>query len=136
MKIVVIGGSGHIGSFLVPRLVRAGHDVVSMSRGRSEPYTDDAEWSAVQRVVVDREQEDRDGTLGATVLNHDPEVVIDLVCFSPASAQALVDALRGRVDQLVHCGSIWRHGRSRKLPASGSGTSRGCSPRRRAPADS
>ena len=29
MRIVVIGGSGHIGSFLVPRLVRAGHEVVS-----------------------------------------------------------------------------------------------------------
>jgi nucleoside-diphosphate-sugar epimerase len=33
MRIVVIGGTGHIGSFLVPRLVRAGHEVVNISRG-------------------------------------------------------------------------------------------------------
>ena len=33
MRIVVIGGSGHVGSFLVPRLVRAGREVVSLTRG-------------------------------------------------------------------------------------------------------
>ena len=30
---VVIGATGHIGSYLVPRLVRAGHQVVALSRG-------------------------------------------------------------------------------------------------------
>ena len=34
MRIVVIGGSGHVGTFLIPRLVRAGHEVVSISRGQ------------------------------------------------------------------------------------------------------
>ena len=34
MRVVVIGGSGHIGTFLVPRLVRAGHDVLTISRGQ------------------------------------------------------------------------------------------------------
>ena len=33
MCIAVIGGSGHVGSFLVPRLVRAGHEVLNLSRG-------------------------------------------------------------------------------------------------------
>ncbi|PSL38228.1 nucleoside-diphosphate-sugar epimerase [Labedella gwakjiensis] len=116
MKIVVIGGSGHIGTFLVPRLVRAGHEVVSISRGQSSTYADAPEWDAVERVAADREQQDRDGTFGATVLAQSPEVVIDLVCFTPESASALVDALRGEVAHLLHCGSIWRHGRSRKLP--------------------
>jgi uncharacterized protein YbjT (DUF2867 family) len=37
MRIAIIGGTGHVGSFLVPRLVRAGHDVVSLSRGASRP---------------------------------------------------------------------------------------------------
>jgi nucleoside-diphosphate-sugar epimerase len=123
MKVVVIGGSGHIGTFLVPRLVRAGHEVVSLSRGRSPVYADAPEWDDVERVVADREQEDRDGTFGDTVLAHDPEVVIDLVCFTPQSASALVDALRGRAAHLIHCGSIWRYGRSRKLPiAEGAGS--------------
>ncbi len=116
MRIVVIGGSGHIGSFLVPRLVRAGHEVVSISRGRSSTYAEATEWRDVESVVADREQQDRDGTFGPTVLAQRPDVVIDLVCFTPESAGALVDALRGEVTHLVHCGSIWRFGRSRKLP--------------------
>ena len=44
------------------------------------------------------------------------DVVIDMVCFTPESARALVEGLRGHVDHLVHCGSIWRHGISSKLP--------------------
>jgi len=48
MRIVVIGGSGHVGSFLVPRLVRAGHQVVNLSRGKSQPYVDDEAWREVQ----------------------------------------------------------------------------------------
>jgi len=32
-RVVVIGATGHIGSYLVPRLVRGGHEVIAMSRG-------------------------------------------------------------------------------------------------------
>ena len=34
MRIVIIGATGHVGTFLVPRLVAAGHAVVTVSRGR------------------------------------------------------------------------------------------------------
>lgn len=115
-RVVVIGGSGHIGTFLVPRLVRAGHEVVSVSRGQRAPYVDDPAWADVRRVAVDRDAEDAAGTFGRTVLDLRPDVVVDLVCFTPDSARALVDALRGQVAQLLHCGSIWRWGRSLRLP--------------------
>lgn len=116
MNITVIGGSGHIGTFLVPRLVRAGHRVVSITRGRSSTYAESPEWADVERIVADREAQERDGTFGTTVLAQRPEIVIDLVCFTPDSAGALVEALRGNAGHLIHCGSIWRYGRSRKLP--------------------
>ena len=35
MRIVVIGGSGHLGTYLVPRLVGAGHEVINVSRAPS-----------------------------------------------------------------------------------------------------
>ena len=54
-RVVVIGASGHIGSYLVPRLVRAGHDVVAVSRGTQEPYHRSIEWQAVERVTAARE---------------------------------------------------------------------------------
>jgi nucleoside-diphosphate-sugar epimerase len=37
-RVVVIGATGHIGSYLVPRLVRGGHEVMAMSRGTRGPY--------------------------------------------------------------------------------------------------
>lgn len=117
MRIVVIGGSGHIGTFLIPRLVRAGHDVVNISRsGGSGSYADDPAWQHVHQVRADREQHDAEGTFGDAVLAQNPGVVVDLVCFTLPSAQALVDALRGRVGHLLHCGSLWRYGPSLRLP--------------------
>lgn len=116
MRIVVIGGSGHIGSFLVPRLVRAGHHVVNVTRGQSAAYTDGPEWSNVERVTADREQEDRGGAFGRRIAALGADAVVDLVCFTEDSARALVDALRGATGHLVHCGSIWRHGLAHQAP--------------------
>lgn len=116
MRIAVIGGSGHVGTYLVPRLVRAGHEVVNISRGTSQSYSRAAEWQQVRPVTADRREQDRQGTFGATVLAARPDVVIDMVCFTAESAAALVHALRGEVGHLLHCGSVWRYGPSRKLP--------------------
>lgn len=116
MKVTVIGGSGHIGSFLIPRLVRAGHEVTNISRGTSRPYTDTPEWQQVHQVTADREAEDRDGTFADRVSALKPDAVVDLVCFTLESAAALVHRLRGEVGHLLHCGSIWRYGQSLKLP--------------------
>ncbi|HZP83080.1 MAG TPA: hypothetical protein VFB21_15675 [Chthonomonadaceae bacterium] len=38
MRVVIIGGSGHVGTYLVPRLVEAGQGVINLSRGQREPY--------------------------------------------------------------------------------------------------
>jgi nucleoside-diphosphate-sugar epimerase len=116
MKIAVIGGSGHVGTYLVPRLVRAGHEVVNISRGTSQAYSQAVEWRQVRPVTADRREQDRLGTFGATVLATRPDVVIDMICFTAESATALVNALRGEVGHLLHCGSVWRYGPSRKLP--------------------
>ena len=50
-RIVVIGATGHVGTYLVPRLVRAGHEVVAVSRGGREPYHDAPEWRSVERIT-------------------------------------------------------------------------------------
>ena len=57
-RVVVIGATGHIGSYLVPRLVRGGHDVTAMSRGTRDPYHASPPWNSVTRVTVDREAQD------------------------------------------------------------------------------
>jgi nucleoside-diphosphate-sugar epimerase len=115
-RVVVIGATGHIGTYLVPRLVRGGHDVVTMSRGTREPYHTSPEWSSVTSLRADRDAEDAAGAFGEHVASLNPDVVIDLVCFTAASAQQLVDALRPSRPLLVHCGTIWVHGPALRVP--------------------
>jgi nucleoside-diphosphate-sugar epimerase len=115
-RVIVIGATGHIGSYLVPRLVGGGHEVIAMSRGVREPYYASPQWNSVTRVTVDREAEDAEGTFGARVAALRPDAVIDLVCFTAASAQQLVAALRPSRPLLVHCGTIWVHGPALRVP--------------------
>jgi nucleoside-diphosphate-sugar epimerase len=53
-RVVVIGATGHIGSFLVPRLVAGGHEVIAMSRGLRGPYLPSPRWDSITMITVDR----------------------------------------------------------------------------------
>jgi len=97
-------------------LVRAGHEVINLTRGARTPYVDDEAWSEVEQIQVDRAAEDAAGTFGQRVAALGADVVVDMICFTPESAVALVEALRGRSGHLVHCGTIWRYGVSLKQP--------------------
>jgi nucleoside-diphosphate-sugar epimerase len=116
MRVLVIGATGHIGTYLVPRLVEAGHNVSTMTRGQREPYQPHITWNSVQQIAVDRDAEDAAGTFGVRVRELKPDVVIDLICFTPASARHLVESLRGQIQHLLHCGTIWTHGPSVQVP--------------------
>ena len=116
MRVVILGGTGHIGTFLVPRLVNAGHEVIVASRGRRQPYLSNPAWNAVRHFDIDRAAEDEAGTFGSRVVALEPDAVVDLICFTPASSQHLVDALRPRQTLLIHCGTMWVHGRPTTVP--------------------
>lgn len=116
MRVVIIGGTGHVGTYLVPRLAAAGHEVTCMSRGNREPYSPHAAWNSVRRIQVDREAEDKTGDFAARVSDLDPDAVIDMVCFKLESAQQLVEALRGKVQHYLFCGSVWMHGYGVEVP--------------------
>jgi nucleoside-diphosphate-sugar epimerase len=115
-RIVVIGATGHVGTYLVPRLVRGGHEVVALSRGAREPYLPAPEWRHVARVQADREAEDAAGVFGERIAALAPDAVVDMLCFTPESAQQLVDALRPTRPLLLHCGTIWVHGPAAREP--------------------
>jgi nucleoside-diphosphate-sugar epimerase len=114
--VVVLGGTGHIGGYLVPRLVAAGHEVTVLTRGKATPYRQDGAWSRVSTVVADRAADEEAGTFGTRVRDLEPDVVIDLICFTPGSARQLADALAGRIQHFLHCGTIWVHGPSAQVP--------------------
>lgn len=116
-RIVIIGGGGHVGTFLVPELVEAGHQVVNVSRGLARPYLSHAAWAQVRQVTLDRSAEEAAGRFGAAIAALSPEIVIDMICFTPASAAHLADALEGRIRHFLHVGTIWVHGPLTTVPA-------------------
>jgi nucleoside-diphosphate-sugar epimerase len=116
MRVAIIGGTGHIGSFLTPRLVDAGHKVLCISRGLKEPYRKHSAWQSIEHVTMDREVEERAGRFGERIAGLDTEAVIDLTCYAPQSAEQLVAALRSTDTHLLHCGTIWIHGPSVEVP--------------------
>ena len=116
MRVVIIGGTGHVGTYLVPRLVEAGHDVINITRGWREPYQPHAAWQSVQQVIADRAVEDLAGTFGRRICDLRPDIVIDMICFTLNSAQRLIEALKGEVQHFLHCGTIWVHGPTVSAP--------------------
>jgi nucleoside-diphosphate-sugar epimerase len=111
-RIAVIGATGHVGTYLVPRLVRAGHEVIAVSRGERDPYQPAAEWSRTQRLSLDRD----DPAFEARVAELGADAVIDMICFDAPAAQRLVEALAPARPLLVHCGTIWVHGPAARVP--------------------
>ncbi len=116
MRTIVIGGTGHIGTYLVPRLVEAGHEVISVSRQNRSPYHPHKAWQSVRQITLDRTAAEQAGSFAKEIRELAPEVVIDLICFTLQSAQGLVEALRGQVGHFLFCGTTWVHGHSEQVP--------------------
>jgi uncharacterized protein YbjT (DUF2867 family) len=47
MCVVVLGGTGHMGTYLMPKLVETGYQVISISRQQCEPYRPHVAWKPV-----------------------------------------------------------------------------------------
>jgi nucleoside-diphosphate-sugar epimerase len=94
----------------------AGHEVISVSRQKREPYSNHPAWQFVRQVLIDRQESDKKNIFGQEILKFDPDVVIDMICFTPGSAINMVEALNGHVQHFLHCGTIWVHGHSEQVP--------------------
>jgi nucleoside-diphosphate-sugar epimerase len=116
-RIVILGGSGHVGSYLVPALVERGHDVVNVSRGIAAPYRPHLAWNEVENVALDRTAEEKRGQFGVRVAALRPDIVVDMISFALPSTQQLVEALHGRVEHYLFASTIWVYGRLFSVPS-------------------
>ncbi|MCI6376974.1 MAG: NAD-dependent epimerase/dehydratase family protein [Clostridiales bacterium] len=117
MRVIVIGGSGHIGTYLIPRLVENGYEVLSIARGKSNPYKMNGMWKWVQPIIMDREEEETKNTYGKKLAALKPDIVVDLLTYHPENLANIVNALDGIIQQYVFCSSIWAHGAASVVPA-------------------
>lgn len=98
MKVLVIGGTGLISTGIVQHLLERGADVTLFNRGRRSSSPPAAH-------VI---HGDRDVSLELGGARFD--VVIDMVCFTPAQAEACVKAFSGKIEQLLFCSSVCAYG--------------------------
>jgi nucleoside-diphosphate-sugar epimerase len=99
LKVLFIGGSGQISSACSERAVDLGLDLHVLNRGRTSirPLPD-----AVHRLEGDI----RDSSSArAAIGEHEFDVVVDFVAFTPAHVQADIDLFAGRTRQFVFISS-------------------------------
>jgi nucleoside-diphosphate-sugar epimerase len=97
MRVVVLGGTGFVGTPVVARLVEAGHEVVVFHRGSEPPPR------GVWPILGNRHDLDskRHELRGAS-----PDAVIDLIAASGRQAAALMRVFRGFARRLVVASSM------------------------------
>ena len=99
MRILVIGGTGFIGRFLVPRLLDAGHDVAVVQRPSSAKPVPDG----VRPIRGDRHHL---AELASAMRAFAPDVVVDLILGSGRQAEVLMEVFRGHTGRVVVASSI------------------------------
>ncbi len=103
MRVLIVGGTGFIGPWLVRRLAAAGHRVAVFHRGPSL-----AELPAgVEEISGDR---DRLASHAAELRRFAPEVVVHLIAYVEAHARALIQVFRGvaRRTVFISSGDVYR----------------------------
>lgn len=107
MKIFIIGGTGHVGSYMVPQLVRQGHEVFIGTRGNTAVKS----YSSTEGVTfLTCDSTDVENLRALRVHNFD--VVIDM----PGSAYNIWCAFSDCVKHVIACGSLWMYGNPSVVP--------------------
>ena len=66
-RVTVIGATGHVGSYLVPRLVAAGHTWSPSPAASAAPYRSSRAWDAVETPALDRDALEADDAFGTAI---------------------------------------------------------------------
>ena len=114
MKIIVLGGTGHIGSYLIPKFIRDGHEVISVTRSDRNPYTiTNPAWKYVKKIFLDRTNPE----FNQKIASMKADIVVDLIAFDLNSVKNLVSELKKtNITHYLFCSSIWAHGHATYLP--------------------
>ena len=109
MKILIIGGTGHIGSFLVPMLADKAEKVIAVSSSRTS--VEAPGWENVQLVRAVYKRNDREWSDFINQIEFD--VLIDIL---EIDAPTTYEAAKPHCKHYIACGSLWMFGPPRLVP--------------------
>lgn len=92
MKVGIIGGTGVLSSAVTNWCLALGYEVIHFNRGsHADPR--------VHTVIGDR----NNSVELAKLLEYEPDVIIDMVCFEPQQAKKAVGVFANRLTQYIYC---------------------------------
>ena len=100
VKVLVIGGTGTIGSFVTQELWKRGCEVTLLVRGLSRRVFPNEPGVSV--IHGDR----KNISLLQAVAEHNFDVVVDLACYEPQDAEAAVQTFAGRIEQYLFVSTV------------------------------
>src|SRR5882724_4085485 len=103
LNALIVGGTGLISSGIVKHLLARGARVSMYNRGQRENTLP----KGVRQILGDRNDA---AALGRTFEAERFDAVFDMICFSPAQAEASVKAFAGRCEQFVFCSTVCTYG--------------------------
>lgn len=108
MKILVIGGTGYIGTHAVEELVRRGHEVTVFARGQTPPRL-----PAEALFIKGNRHHPEDLQ---TLQQHRFDAVVDINAYTREETQAVINTFDGRVSRFVHLSTFSVCQRTSPLP--------------------
>jgi nucleoside-diphosphate-sugar epimerase len=94
MRVLVMGGTLFNGYALVRELVRTGHDVTILNRGKTQVELP----RSVRRVIGDRTDHDR---IHELFRNEEFDCVHDMSAYHPEDVELMYDVFRGKIGHYV-----------------------------------
>lgn len=107
MKILIIGGTGHMGSHLAPILVSQGHKVYIATRGNKSTVSE--AFAGTEFIICDAADEDN---LKEIASKYNFDAVVDF----PGTGFITWNVFKDKVAHIIVCGSLWMFGRPNVVP--------------------
>lgn len=107
MKILIIGGTGHVGSHLTPILISQGHEVYIATRGNKK--INNEIFKEANFISCNANDEENLKKIAKT---YSFDTVIDF----PGTAFTTWNVFKDKVSHIIACGSLWMFGRPTVVP--------------------